>query len=195
MSIDPGIVALIVALISTVTALIGLFVSSQVQRKNLHLETELKTIQELGQEKRTLLYQQLSEFYDPIFTLLSVNQAVFKQIGPKSNARLDSLNSEDEVKYLWKELRQNVIIPNNVRICQIVESKLHLLSPDDRVDPYFSFATHAYSFKAFKKLEFERYELFPYPENFRQHVQNQRDSLKQKIDDLMETDLKSISNP
>ena len=191
MIIDPGIATLIAASISAIAALSSLFISLKIQRKNIHLETYLKTTQEIGQEKRNLLYQQLSEFYDPIFTLLSVNQTIFERIGPESNARLNSLNSGDEVKNLWRELRQSVIIPNNMRICQIVESKLHLLSPDDNVNPYFSFTTHAYSFKAFKKLDFEQYELFPNPEDFRQHVQNQRDYLKKKIDAMMKTDQKS----
>ncbi len=153
MTIDQGIAALIAALIvasvGAVAALINLFLSLKAQRENMHLETYLKMTQEVGQEKRNLFHQQLSEFYDPIFTLLSVNQTIFERIGPESNARLNPLNSEDEVKNLWRELRQNVIIPNNMRICQIVESKLHLLSPDDMVNPYFSFTTHAYSFKAY----------------------------------------------
>lgn len=187
MTIDVGIAALIAASISAVAALGSLFVSMKIQRGNIHLETYLKTTQEVGQEKRKFLHNQLSEFYDPIFTLLSVNQTIFERIGPDSNARHNSLNSADEITNLWRELRQSVIFPNNMRICQIIESKLHLLSPDDNIDPYFNFTTHAYSFKAFKKLEFEQYELFPFPEGFRKHVQNQRDYLKKRLNNLMDT--------
>ena len=187
MVIDAGVAAFFAAIISTFFALISLLFSIKAQRDNLQLESRLKTMHEVGQEKRQFLNQQLSEFYNPIFTLLSVNRKIYERVGPGSQARDNASYSTEDIKNIWRELRQTVVIPNNLRICEIIENKLQLLSDEDVAAPYLEFTVHAHAFKALKSLGGEQYELFPIPEDFSNHVFRHRERIEQILEATMQT--------
>ncbi|HLO29339.1 MAG TPA: hypothetical protein VK249_09405, partial [Anaerolineales bacterium] len=140
------------------------------------------------QEKRNLLYSQLSEFYDPIFSLLSVNKRIFERIGPNSQARWDRTFPEEETAEVWNKLVERVITPNNLRVCEIIQTKLHLLSPDDTIEPYMEFITHAYAYQVFREKPYESYTLFQFPRTFFDHVENKRNVLRQRIEKVLSLD-------
>jgi hypothetical protein len=185
MVIDSGLAALVAAVIGAIVAIVSLVVSFRTERERVRIEKRLSMVQEIEQEKRELLYTQLSEFYDPIFTLLSVNGNIHKRIGPGSDFRWDDSYPEDEVAKVWNELVEAVIVPNNRRICEIVETKLSLISPSDDITPYLEFTTHAYAYQVFRRQPYEAYRLFQFPAGFPAHVQTQRVKLRDQITKLL----------
>lgn len=187
MIVDESIATLITAAIAAVVAIISLIVSIRTERERTKLESGLGIAQEIEQEKRRLLYAQLSEFYDPILALLSVNKSIFERIGPDSDARWDRSHPQEETATVWKELIAEVIDPNNLRICEIVEKKLHLIAPDDSIEPYLEFSTHAHAYRVFKEQPYEAYRLFRFPRGFLQHVEVQRNNLRQQMEKLLST--------
>ncbi len=139
----------------------------------------------MEQERIKFMLIQLSEFYDPIFSLLSVNQQIFGSIGPNSSLRRDETFPEEEAPALWNELVDTVITPNNSRICNLIETKLHLMSIEDNIYPYLEFATHAHAYEVFRRNPYEAYSLFQFPEDFAKHVEIQRSKVRSKIAELM----------
>lgn len=188
MTIDSGVAALVSAIIAAVVAIISLVVSIRTERERIHLESRLNLVLGIEQEKRNLLYSQLSDFYDPIYSLLSVNKRIFERIGPTSRARWDRRFPEEETAEVWNKLVEVVIIPNNLRICEIIQTKLHLLSPEDEVEPYMEFITHAYAYQVFREKPYESYALFQFPRSFFDHVENKRNGLRQRIERILSLD-------
>lgn len=173
-TIDSGVAALIAALISAISVIIVLLISHR-----------LSFVTGIEQEKRNLIRAQLSEFYDPIFSLLSANNRIFERIGPKSKARWDKTFSEQEIAEVWNKLVERVIIINNLKICEIIQTKLHLLSFNDTIDPYMEFITHAYAYQVFREKPYESYVLFQYPHTFFNHVESERNVLHQHIEKII----------
>lgn len=185
MIVDSGIASLISAVIAAVVAIVSLVVSIRTERERVRLESRLNLILGVEQEKRNLLYLQLSDFYDPIYSLLAVNRRIFERIGPNSRARWDRAFPEQETAEVWNKLVEKVINPNNLRICEIIQTKLHLLSPDDDVEPYMEFITHAYAYQVFREKPYESYTLFQFPQSFFKHVESKRNSLRQRIERVL----------
>jgi len=185
MIIDSGVAALISAIIAAIVAAISLVVSVRTEKERIHLESRLSLVIGIEQEKRNLLYSQLSEFYDPIFSLLSVNRRIFERIGPNSQARWDRTFPEQETAEVWNKLVERVITPNNLQICEIIQTKLHLLSPDDTIEPYMEFITHAYAYQVFREKPYETYTLFQFPRTFFDHVESKRNILRQRIEKVL----------
>ncbi|MCA9885741.1 MAG: hypothetical protein KC708_22340, partial [Anaerolineae bacterium] len=125
--------------------------------------------------------KQLSEFYNPILTLLSVNADIFEKIGPPARKLIVGEYQKEENFRVWNELVDLVIIPNNNVICDIVKANMHLISDDDSISPYLEFITHAFVYREFRKKPFEDYEKFQFPGGFHEHISQQRDNLKKKV--------------
>lgn len=185
MVIDRGVAALVAAALSAVVAIITLIISIRTERTRTRLESSLNLILGIEQEKRNLFYSQLSDFYDPIFSLLSINKRIFERIGPDSETRWDTAFPGDETAEVWNKLVERVITPNNLKICEIVQTKLHLLSPTDRIEPYMEFITHAYAYQVFREKPYEAYRLFRIPPNFFNHVESQRNALRRRVETLL----------
>ncbi len=185
MTIDSGVAALISAVVAAIVAVISLVVSIRTEKERIHLESRLNLVVGIEQEKRNLLYAQLSEFYDPIFSLLSVNRRIFERIGPNSQTRWDRAFPEQETAEVWNKLVERVITPNNLKVCEIIQTKLHLLSPDDKIEPYMEFITHAYAYQVFREKPYESYTLFQFPRTFFDHVESKRNSLRQRIEKIL----------
>lgn len=189
MVIDSGIATLIssfvAAVIAAVVSIISLIVLVRAEKERVRNESRLNLVIGVEQEKRNLFYSQLSEFYDPIFSLLSVNKQIFERIGPNSQARWDEKNLEQETSEVWNKLVERVIIPNNLKVCGIIQTKLHLLSSNDSIEPYMEFITHAYAYQVFREKPYESYALFGLPKTFYQHVEDNRNSLRQRIEKIL----------
>lgn len=136
---------------------------------------------DIYQEKREFIKQQLSEFYDPIVALLTANSRIFSRIGPTSEARISGLFDDNETAQVWIKLSKEVIVPNNMRVCEIIESKFHLRDKEDEEDEYLEFVTHSYAYQVFKDGAYEAYRLFPYPEVLKR-AKSTRDRLRYELD-------------
>lgn len=183
--VDSGLLPLIVALLGAIVSILGVYLTSWLTIRRVRLEAELDRQERLEHEKQKFMLMQLSEFYDPIFSLLSVNQQIFGSIGPNSSLRRDETLPEEEAPALWNELVDTVITPNNSRICNLIETKLHLMSVEDDIRPYLKFATHAHAYQVFRRSAYEAYRLFQFPEDFYGHVENQRGKVRTRVAELM----------
>lgn len=185
MVVDQGLAAIVAAIVGAVVATVSLFVSIRTEKERIQLESRLNLLLGIEQEKRNLFYAQLSEFYDPIFSLISVNRKIFKRIGPSSETRYNRSFPDEETAEVWNKLVQQVIIPNNMKVCEIIQTKLHLLAPGDSVEPYMEFITHAYAYQVFREKPYEAYKLFQFPQYFFDHVEAQRNVLRQRLERVL----------
>jgi hypothetical protein len=186
MIIDQGLAAVVAAIVAAIVAVISLVVSIRTEKERIYLESRLNLLLGVEQEKRNLFYSQLSEFYDPIFSLLSVNRKNFNRIGPNSAARYSNFFPENETAEVWNKLVRQVITPNNLKVCEIIQTKLHLLAPGDAVEPYMDFITHAYAYHVFREKPYEAYALFQFPQGFFEHVEVKRNGLRQHLEKVLQ---------
>lgn len=178
---DRGIATLLAAVIAALIAIINLFLSILSARQRAKLEAFLEKENEINKEKRELIFKQLSEFYDPLFTLLSANSSTFKKIGPGSEARRSGKYPDEETAEVWNKLVETVILPNNKKAIEIIEKKLHLISPEDDIERYIQFSTHAFAYDIFRKDAYEAYRLFAYPKGILEHVEKMREKVQKQV--------------
>jgi hypothetical protein len=89
-----------------------------------------------------------------------------------------------ETAYVWQKLSDEVVVPNNERICAIIESNLHYISDGDSEKIYLEFVTHAHAYKVFKQHPYEAYSLFRFPEKILDLVSAARDDLRYQLREL-----------
>lgn len=184
MVFDPITVALITALLSAFVSFVSLGFSSKSQAKLAQLQSNLSTKEKITDEERSLLYKQLSEFYDPILVLLEVNKDIFLRLGPKSSIRHDIEILPEEVHEIWIKLLNDVILPNNEKICDILTTNLHLISAGDNIEHYIKFVTHAYVYRVFREKPTAAYKFFQFPKGLEEHVRRQRNDLYKQLEGI-----------
>jgi len=170
------------ALLGALITLIVFLVGSLIDNRRTIIRFRLDRQQELSREQRQFLYRQLSELYDPIYTLLSVNGNIITRAGPLSSSNDDSSYIHEEQKRVWDTFVSNVILTNNQRVCDIIESKLHLLSKSDNYKIYLEFVTHAYAYKVFREQRYEGYKKFQFPQGLLEHIETHRRKLQSEIE-------------
>ncbi len=180
-SLDNGLVTLIAACIAAIASIIGLFISYSLSRNQEKLKNRLELKRSIYKESRDFKLKQLTEFYDPIYTLLSANKDVFERIGPISDARGGGQFNDEETAEVWQKLSIEVVVPNNLRVAEIIQQKLHLLADSDSDSVYLEFVTHAQAYKVFKEKAYEAYKLFPYPTALFDAVVAERQTIKSDI--------------
>lgn len=161
------LIPVVAALIATVTTLI--------------VDVLIKSRWEFNKEKREFVYRQLSEFYDPIFALLSVNKDVFAKLGPRSLLPNESTYKVEERKRVWDKVVDGILLPNNQRVCDFINMKSYLMAQGDSMAIYSEFTTHASAYSIFRGESFEGYEAFGFPKEFLEHVASFREQLRHKI--------------
>ncbi|HML24349.1 MAG TPA: hypothetical protein PKD09_22020 [Aggregatilinea sp.] len=179
------VVEIISILSSIIVAILSAYITISVHRSNsrnqqalIKTEKKLDVFKVIYLEKRQRLDIQLSEFYDPLFALLSVNHELLMRAGPPSSMETDSPNIQQEKREVWDRLAAEVILPNNKRICDIIEQKLHLITSSDDATQYFRFLTHAYVYHVFRDFPHENYLNFQFPQGFLEHVQLKREEIR-----------------
>lgn len=196
MSFDQPTATLLAASIAACVAFVGLLINlrifcitrqevSRAEKERARIQTTLNIFERVQLERRQHLYLQLSDFYDPIYALLTVNGMVFDRVGPASASRLDFQYPTEENARVWGELVESVILPNNRRICEIISTKLHLLHPDDSVESYMQFILHAQAYDVFRKAAYEAYREFRFPLGFQKHVEIHRAKVKNDLAELL----------
>lgn len=180
-SLDKGWATLIAAALAAAVSIVSLIVSVLSSRAQARLASRLTESTNISKEAREYKLKQLTSFYDPVYTLLSANKAIFERIGPTSAARINGTFNDEETAEVWRKLSEEVVVPNNLRICEIIQGQLHYLTPNDDESIYLEFLTHAHAYKVFKQEAYEAYKLFPFPKAVYDVVKQSRADLKSSL--------------
>ena len=148
-AIDRGVATLIAACLAAIFSTVGLFISYSLSRGQEKLKNRLEHRRGIDKESRQFKLKQLTEFYDPIYTLLSANQEVFERIGPTSEARRSEQFNDEETAEVWQKLSIEVIVPNNLKVSEIIQQKLHLLADSDCDSVYCTSQILLYTFNSY----------------------------------------------
>lgn len=180
-SLDKGWATLIAATLAAVVSLVSLGISIWSSRAQARLTGRLTDWTNVSKEGRDYKLKQLTSFYDPIYTLLAANKNIFERIGPTSPTRLEQKFNDEETAEVWGKLSVQVIVPNNARVCEIIETNLHFISDADDEALYLEFVTHAHAYKVFKQGAYEAYRLFPFPKELFASVQTARSAVRSSL--------------
>jgi hypothetical protein len=180
-NLDKGWATLIAASVAAVVSLFSLAVSIWSSRAQTRLTSRLADLVNLNKESREYKLKQLTSFYDPIYTLLAANKNIFERVGPASLARKEGHFNDEETAEVWAKLSVEVIVPNNARVCRIIEENLHFLSDEDDEALYLEFVTHAHAYSVFKQSAYEAYRLFQYPKELLPAVQKARAEVRASL--------------
>jgi hypothetical protein len=177
-SLDKGWATLVAATLAALVSIASLIISIVASRSQAKLVARLTDTTNLSKEAREYKLKQLTSFYDPVYTLLAANKSIFERIGPTSSARREQNFNDEETAEVWQKLSNEVVVPNNNRICEIIHANLHYLAESDNEAIYLEFLTHAHAYKVFKQSAYEAYRLFPFPKVFFEAVTAGRAELR-----------------
>ena len=166
----PIIGAAIILIIPNAVALWGIFI-----------QTRRQTQSQLLLKRIAVVSEQLTEFYDPLFTMLKINGKCFSKIGPNTFPQ-DPYRLETAGK-IWNQVRDNVIIPNNIEIAKILRTRSHLIASCDSIDPYLELNEHISMYEIFADYPNEVYQNFMFPKDITPHVELIR---KKLVDELQQ---------
>jgi hypothetical protein len=172
----------------TFTALIVLLVSNVVVLYKIGKDTKEAIKKEIILNRIKIERERLEKFYDPIFITLKSNGEIFKAYGPNTFPR-DSGVLETEASEVWKLITQNVIIPNNNKICDTIQQYSHLIGKNDSINGYLNYFIHSESFEHFIKFPNTLHKAFKYPNEFITKVEENRNKV---LKELHETENKLI---
>lgn len=180
-SLDKGWATLIAAVLAAAISVISLVISVLASRSQAKLAATLTDGTNISKEAREYKLKQLTLFYDPVYALLAANKAIFDRIGPTSPARLEGRFNDAETANVWQKLSEEVVLPNNDRVCEIILGQLHYLASGEDESIYLEFLTHAQAYKVFKQGAYEAYKLFPFPKEILDVVMKSRADLKSSL--------------
>lgn len=147
---------------------------------NINRRHTKKILEDKIQVEKNIDYleKQLTTFYSPIYSLLKINKEIIKtKWDPET--RQDTNKVPEEI---WKDLRDCVLIPNNLQIVDLLKKNLHLIEGPEIHECYTSFIVHAEVWPLFCKhnTDFGKYLLnFSYPQEFSDLIFKTTEQLKQ----------------
>lgn len=115
-----------------------------------------REVEQAGQEE---LFQSFSDLKRQVATLLAQNRAIFDSVGPRS--RIAEIDPGSDAFDLWVARKLDTILPNNVRIVNMLDANVGLL-PDEAIDLAGAFKEHALAFSDQQYQRREFYPLFPH---------------------------------
>jgi hypothetical protein len=115
-------------------------------------EAEVRT---LG---RAQVFKNANELKLAVTRLLAQNRRIWVEFGPKSQAAEGDPGSNLET--VWRLKKLDTIIPNNIRIMNMIEANEKLLN-STQYELYAKFKTHAVAFERNQYHRLDRYPLFP----------------------------------
>lgn len=164
----PSIVALFILFVTNLVVLLKIsFESKAVLKRDITL-TSIKFDKE-----------RLELFYDPIYTTLSTNEDIFDSFGPRTFPDNEDLLNEASI--IWNKMVENIILPNNKLISEVIISKSHLIVQEDNLYNYLNFLKHAKSYEHFIKYPNSLHKGFKYSVDFKKDVKLRRESIIQKL--------------
>jgi hypothetical protein len=172
----------------TFTALIVLLITNLVTLYKIRKDTSESIKKDIITTKIKIERERLEKFYDPIFTTLKSNASIFNAYGPSTFPK-DGGVLETEASQIWKQLVENVIIPNNQKIENVIQQFSHLKNETDNIDFYLEYLVHLESYEHFVKTPNTIHKAFKYPSNFINNVETNRNDI---ITRLHETEKKLL---
>lgn len=140
-------------------------------KKSLALQLRLGKIQAVD--------TMLREFYNPVFTLLSINKYVFQNFGPHT------FPSEEIARQVagetWTELKTRVILPNNRELADTLRRMSHHICMADDIKHYLELANHLACYEIFVDMPTEQYAKFRFPNSIEEHVSTVRGALVEEL--------------
>lgn len=167
----PAVIALIVLLFT------NLFTLWKIRKES---SESLK--KELILSKIRLEKDKLKNLYDPIYTILQINSEIFNSFGPNSFPDDDDLRRESAI--IWNKMVENIIIPNNRRIGEIIIHYSHLIHSDDKFSDYLEYLKHLESYEHFIKFPNSIHKAHKYPKNFISNVSTYRNKILTELKDV-----------
>lgn len=112
-------------------------------------------IRSLGSEQRLETINALAK---AVRALLAKNYAVWKSLGPKSDAASDDPSSN--VHSIWELRRVDTVVPNNRAIINAIKANEGLLN-DSQIAAFAEFCVHADAYEAHVQNPIDAYPIFP----------------------------------
>lgn len=128
------------------------------------------------------LSQQLTEFYNPLYTLLHLNREAFDAVGPQTFPT--DTHRREAAGELWEATKESVIIPNNRKMQEVLRDKSHLISTGDRLSAYLPLMNHVAMYEIFQEIPTEIYDNFRFPAGILEHIEVQRERLLEEVNHL-----------
>ena len=166
----------------SIIALFVLFVTNLVVLIKIRLESKEALKREITLTSIKLDKERLELFYDPIFTTLSTNEDIYNSFGPNTFPEDDALRNEASI--VWRNMINNIILPNNELIIKVITNKSHLIVKEDNINSYLEFLKHAQSFSHFVKFPNSIHKGYKYNPQFKEHIKNQRENIINKLEGL-----------
>jgi hypothetical protein len=150
--------------IPAIVSLIVLFVTNLITLWKINLDSKSAIKRDLTVQEINRKREMLDSFYNPIFYLLKLNGELFKSLGPPSFP--EEHYEREEAVLVWDKVVENAIVPNNRKICKIINKFCHFVDSEDLLENYFDFVKHAESYEVFRKDPNQLHTKFKYPNNF-----------------------------
>lgn len=170
----------------TLTALLVLLISNLVTLYKIRKDTSEAIKKDIVTAKIRIERERLEKFYDPIYTTLKSNSSLFNAYGPSTFPQ-DGGVLETEAAQVWRQLVENVIIPNNQKIENVIQQFSHLKDEDDNLEVYLEYLVHLESYRHFILNPNTLHKAFKYPSKFIDNVEQYRNRI---ITRLKETENK-----
>jgi len=172
---EQGIWPLVVAvLVFTVTQALTYWQMLLRSREDLAVQLTMRRID--------LISEQLAQFYNPLYTLLTANGNVVENFGPQTFPA-DEI-SANAATANWQAMKEKVVLPNNRQVAEILRSKTHLMSASDDIYHYLQLNDHLAFYEVFNERRTEAIERFRFPTEVVSHIACKRSELAGKLNDL-----------
>lgn len=167
----------------TLTALVVLLITNLVTLYKIKRDTTESIKRDIIISKIKIQRDKLEKFYDPIYTTLKTNESIFNAYGPYSFPR-DGAALETEASVIWKQIVENVILPNNKKTETVIQQFSHLKNETDNIDLYLEFLVHIESYDHFIKTPNTLHKAFKYPHSFIENVEKNRNEIIEKLREI-----------
>lgn len=137
---------------------------------------------QLTMRRIDLISEQLAQFYNPLYTLLTANGHVVEYLGPQTFPE-DEIRAETAAAN-WQAMKEKVILPNNKQVSEILRSKTHLMSVSDDISHYLQLNNHLAFYEVFIERPTEAIERFRFPAEVVSHIADKRSELVSELNCL-----------
>jgi hypothetical protein len=171
----------ILLLFGQVITVVVVIITNNLNRRHSQklLETELQMRKRIEH-----LEAQLTKLYAPIYALLSINSELLGlTYDPTGNQPAKKVPDD-----LWKDLRDNIVKPNNQAIVEILKSNFHLLEGTAIPKPVIDFIVHAEVWLRRDKFKLDRdnyLSSFAFPPEFANYIMKTTKNLKEEHQNLV----------
>jgi len=164
----------------TFTTLLVLLISNLVILYKIRRDTSEAIKKDIITTRIKIERERLEKFYDPIFTILKSNTSLFNAYGPNTFPQ-DGGVLETEASQVWRQLVENVIIPNNQRIENVIQQFSHLKDESDNIELYLKYLVHIESYRHFILNPNTIHKAFKYPSDFILNVETNRNFVIKRL--------------